>query len=342
VTILGWDMAGALPAQDDFQGIPRLRLDVKAHFVRGVWNFVHQIRWQAALLLWLARRRNEYDIVHACDFDTVLPALAAKRLWHKQVVYDIFDFYADMLRATPQVVKKLIRRVDIWAINQADALILADDSRVEQIFGASPKRCAIIYNCLDDLHKPEKVEAIPKTGLRLSYVGNLQVERGLLVLLDVLRKRPEIHLDLAGFGGDEQEILRVARNLPNVSWHGRVDYEQALLLNQGADTLIATYDPSIANHRYSSPNKVFEAMLLGKPVVVARGTNMDAIIEREGCGLVVEYGDADALEEALLRLEQDAGLRQHLGEQAHRAYLHTYNWQEMGRRLSALYEALQG
>lgn len=342
VSVAAWDMTGQYPVEDALNGVPLHRIPLKADFGRGLSNLGHQMRWQWALLIWLLKQRSSYEIIHACDFDTILPSLLAGKLWRKKVVYDIFDFYADMLRATPTAVKRLIRRIDLWAINRADAVILADDSRLEQVAGSRPKSLVVLYNCLDDLHKPVGENPVPGTGLRLSYVGNLQVERGLLQLIEVLRRQPGFSLDLAGFGGDEKEILSAAQDLPNVTWHGRVSYERALAFNQNADALVAMYDPAIPNHRYSSPNKVFEAMLLGKPILAARGTNMDAIIEREQCGLVVEYGDAAALEEALMRLSQDQELRSRLGQNARRAYLHKYNWKEMGRRLTALYEALNG
>ena len=97
------------------------------------------VRWQAGLTRWLMDHRREYDIIHACDFDTILPALWCRQ-WGKVVIYDIFDFYADHLRATPEWVKFLIRRLDLALIHQADAVILADDSRKEQIVGAAPRR----------------------------------------------------------------------------------------------------------------------------------------------------------------------------------------------------------
>jgi glycosyltransferase involved in cell wall biosynthesis len=129
--------------------------------------------------------------------------------------------------------------------------------------------------------------------------------------------------------------------MENVHWHGRIPYQRALELSAGADVLVATYDPAIPNHRYASPNKVFEAMMLGKPVVAASNTNFDRIITRHECGLVVEYGDVEQLEQALATIADDPQLRSLLGENARQAYESTYNWTEMESRLLALYGTLQ-
>jgi glycosyltransferase involved in cell wall biosynthesis len=346
VCALGWDQTGEFPLEEQLGEIQILRLRVKVRFGRGLRNVIHEIRWQAALLTWLFRHRQAYDIVHACDFDTVLPAWVSKRLWHKKVVYDIFDFYADMLRATPRRVTVWIRRVDLWVINRVDAVILADDSRIEQIAGSHPPRCEVIYNSPADALAEIDISDSPaknrpaSSRLHLAYVGNLQFERGLLTMLDVLAHHPEWTLSLAGFGGEEQQIRDLAKELPNITWYGRVPYQQALRLSAATDVLFATYDPAIPNHRYASPNKVFEAMMLGKPIIVARSTNMDRMIESAGCGLVVEYGNAEALEAALGQLQADVELRQRLGVNARRAYETRYAWSNMQERLLKLYREI--
>src|SRR5574341_443556 len=159
-------------------------------------------------------------------------------------------------------------------------------------------------------------------------------------MLDVLRRHPDWTFDLAGFGGDQERILASAAGLANVNWHGRVPYERALQLSAAADALFATYDPAIPNHRYASPNKLFEAMMLGKPVIVCAHTNMDRIVADADCGLVLPYGDIPALEAALRRLASDAALRRRLGENARRAYEESYSWARMQTRLEALYASL--
>jgi len=126
--------------------------------------------------------------------------------------------------------------------------------------------------------------------------------------------------------------------LSNVFWFGRVSYERALQLSYDADVLIATYDPAIPNHRFSSPNKLFEAMMLGKPIIVAQGTNMDSIVEQLDCGVVVEYGDVRALEETLERMQFNPQFSKQLGLNARHAYEQIFNWTRMEERLIKLYQ----
>jgi glycosyltransferase involved in cell wall biosynthesis len=339
---VGWDRTGSLSLEETRDGLQVYRLPIQAEFGKGMGNLPQLFRWQWGLWRWLIKHKFEYDLIHACDFDTILPALWMKKFHKKHVVYDIFDFYADHLRATPTLIKKIIRKVDLWAIGQADALILVDDARLEQVAGSKPSRLAVIYNSPEDVWEVMPAPGHPNGGgLQLAYIGLLQVERGLREVLNILKNHPDWHLDLAGFGGDEAEILAQAEGMPNVAWHGRVSYPEAMRLSAAADVLFATYDPAIQNHKYSSPNKIFEAMMLGKPVIVAAGTNMDRIIETQDCGCVVPYGDVASLEKTMQTLADDPALLQTLGNNARKAYEAHYAWTIMQQRLLTLYDEVQ-
>lgn len=339
VTVLGWDRSGTLPTKAARGYGTVILLPIVAGFGRGMKNSPQLLRWEAGLLSWLAKHRSEYDLIHACDFDTILPSLVIRALWRKPVVYDIFDFYSDMLRSTPRWVKALIRLTDRWAINCVDAVILPDDARRDQIRGTHPRRLTIVFNSPQD--RPAVDIPSGEAGpIRIAFVGLLHKERGLAELIEVVARHEDWHLDLAGFGGDEEIILPQAGRLSNVTFHGRVPYEQALELEQRADVLVATYDPAIPNHRYASPNKLFEAMMLGKPIVVAAGTNMDHIVERTGCGVIVPYGDVSRLDQALAGLAADPALRGRLGAGGRRAYEKEYSWDLIRHKLLGLYREL--
>jgi glycosyltransferase involved in cell wall biosynthesis len=340
VSVLGWDRSASLPKNESGNTFNIYRLGIKAVYGNGLGNLPQLMRWQFGLLNWLVNHHGEYDVLHACDFDTILPALFIKWIWKNKVVYDIFDFYADHLRRTPLVIKNWIRKIDLWAIDRSDAVILVDDARQEQIRGSKPKFCAFIYNSPEDIQYSQTSIPDSLEMFTIAYVGLLQFERGLKEIIEIMRSHPDWKLDLAGFGGDQEEICDLAKNIPGIIFHGRVSYDVALKLSANADVLFATYDPEILNHKYSSPNKIFEGMMLGKPLIVARDTNMDRIVDNAGCGIGVPYGDVQALENAMEALQNSPELRKNLGLMGRSAYEKTYSWGQMRKRLINLYAAV--
>lgn len=340
VSVIGWDRSASLPLSERRGKYKIHRIPIHAQYGMGTGNLIKLITWQIRLFLWLVFHHKDYDVLHACDFDTVLPCMVMKLAFHKKLVYDIFDFYSDHLRNTPEWVKKNIRALDYWVINHADGVILVDDTRREQVKETKPRQLSIIYNSPQDISVHNQYQPSPKGRLRLTYVGLFQKERGLIEMASVMKKHPKWNMDMAGFGGDEKIIHPIYKDLPNVNWHGRIPYQKAIELSAQADVLFATYDPAIPNHRYSSPNKIFEAMMLAKPIIVAHGTNMDLVVSKNECGIVVPYGNTSQLEEALLQLAEDPALREQLGKNARRAYETLYKWDIMKLRLHELYSQI--
>jgi len=341
VSVVGWDREDKFEKYEvkDFGKIYRIK--VRAGFGKGLKNIIHLIKWQIALFSWLSRNRKIYDCIHACDFDTVIPALACKLLYRKKVVYDIFDFYADMLRNTPKILRIIIRKIDLFLIGFADAVIIADESRKKQIEGSHPKELVVIYNSPPDEISLLQKEINKNANLVIAYVGLLQKERGIFEIIDVVKKHSNWKLILGGFGGDEDEILSCAKSIPNVEFVGRVPYERTLEIYNSSDVLFATYDPKIPNHRYSSANKLFEAMMLGKPIIVAKNTGMDLLVEKYNLGFVVEYGNKDEIEKALMEIYNwNDNKYNEFSMNSRNIYNQYFSWHIMEKRLIELYRGL--
>ena len=339
VRILAWDRSAENPINEIRNDIRIERIPIRGKFGSGTGNIFALLRWQVALWMRLAKNHRNIQIIHACDFDTVIPAVLAKKLWGIKVIYDIFDFYADHIRAN-QWIRNLVRTVDRRLVSQVDAVILVDEARRIQIENCPVKRLEIVYNSppdrLDSLNSyPGELPS--RKGLKIGYVGMMLKDRGLLELIHVLKKHPDWQLELAGFGGDEELILSAARGLPNIHWHGKVGYQESLALYFQTDVILATYDPSIANNRLGSPNKIFEAMMLGKPVIVAENTHMDQLVGETHAGLIVRYGDVTDLESALQSLAENLDLGLALGAAGRGAYDNQYSWSKMETRIINLY-----
>lgn len=338
VRILGWDRLADLPRDEKQERYTIVRLPIQAGFGLGFRMLWPLVRWQFGLLLWLYRHRTTYGVVHAADFDTILPAFFIAKVCRKRLVYDIYDFYSDS-HIIPTFLARIVRGIERWLISRADAVILVDESRGEQIKGTTPKRLAVIYNTTESLTLPQ-VTRLPGR-LQIAYVGILTLGRSLLELFEVLQHHSEWKLDLAGYGRDKALILDRSQHLPNVCFFGRIPYERAQILLAQSDLMFAIYDPAIPNHRFASANKLFEAMMLGKPIIVARDTGMDRIVQEHKLGFVVSYGDLAALENALATVAAwDIEARARFARHARQVFDANYSSVLMGEKLARLYQSL--
>ena len=227
-------------------------------------------------------------------------------------------------------------------MNYADAIIVVDSCRFKQIDHDDGDGITVIYNSPNDLNKDESITT-DSDYFRIFYGGGLQPDRDVVSMIHVTGDIKNTSIVIAG-GGHTNEIQRVVdacNTVNSATYLGPVPYHTILEYSLMSDVLYALYDPAIPNNRLASPNKLFEAMMCGKPIIVNEGVATADKVREENCGLVVPYGDYEALKEAVLTLKNNPELRKELGENGRRAYETKYNWKIMEKRLLDLYASLE-
>ncbi|WP_448378983.1 glycosyltransferase family 4 protein [Fervidobacterium sp.] len=348
VLVLAWDRENKAPGKEFQQGYCIVRYRRRAVYGAGLKNLLKFLMfnfWIFWKLLFL-----KFDVVHACDLDTVVPSWFAARLKGKKVVFDIFDIHSEAhFGNSKNLLRNILKFVEKFFINHADAVIIVDDSRRQQIDGTKPRRLEVIYNVPDrslievalNSQMVESRENVENRRLRIGYVGVLQEGRMLKELLELVGNSENLELYIAGFGILEDEVEKAVEKYSNVYFFGKVSYEQALKIYSKCDVIFAVYDPTIPNHRYSSPNKVFEALALGIPVIVAKGTGIDNLVVAESIGYVVEYGNLEEIKSVFYEVwHWSVEERKAFAERAMRLFLDKYSPEKMKERLLSTYSSL--
>jgi glycosyltransferase involved in cell wall biosynthesis len=283
--------------------------------------------------------KSDADIIHVCCFDTLIPAIFTKTLRQKKIVYDIFDFYAESLsNHIPKQLLNFIATLEKFCIQFADVLIIVDKSRKAQISGAKVKKLEVIMNC-PTVVSEYKLES-KNIKFTIFYGGMISKTRGLNQLIDAIRNEKDINLVVAGSGEDENIFTPIFNNVANIRFMGWINYDEYIKQTLRADVIFGLYDPRIPNNRRASPNKLFEAMMCGKPVIVNKETSMADIVRRENCGIIVPYSDELALKKAILELKNNPEMCKKMGEKGRAAFKREYNWEIMEERLLKLYANL--
>ncbi len=330
-----WDRERAFPAEQTRDGVHVHRYQLRAP--EGQPDLVRLLpRWWAYAFRRIASLRPH--VVHAVDLDTILPGYAAARLAGAKVVYDIFDFYAEMVTAdlSPRFREVLAKR-ERAMIDKADLVILPDLRRKVQLGSARPKRLVEIMNVPEQ--RPVAAGAGNLSHFVLFYGGMIAKDRGLMDLV-VACEATGARLIVAGHGPDEAALLNMIETPPASTYLGTIPYEEVLERTATCDLVAALYDPSVPNNRFAAPNKLFEAMMFSKPVLVSQGTAAADIVREVGCGLVVQYGDREALKRALESLMLSPAESEAMGARGRTAFEMKYNWNAMEPRLLDSYRDL--
>jgi glycosyltransferase involved in cell wall biosynthesis len=337
IIALGWDREAnhSLFEYDGEIAVKHLRL--KAPYGKIWLVFYYPLFWMWVFINLVIHRPK---IVYSCNLDTLIPSYAFKVLFPAKLVFDSFDKYAmAFIPSNYHVIYMLMDILENVLSSKADALITVSKERLATFGRYKPKYSEVIMNCPEDRLGNIKRDFLSRPNVNdafiLVYAGIIRYNRGLLLLARVVREVKGVRLILAG--RTMEDIKQLLQN-PNIQYLGVLEYDEALELQRLADAIPILYDPKIPINRIANPNKLFEAMMLGVPVI----TNVcREIVSETDCGLVVEY-NLKSVKEALQYLISHPDVRKKMGVNGRKAFEEKYNWNLMEERLSRLCQRLLG
>ena len=282
--------------------------------------------------------RNRPEIVHGCDLDTVLPCYLYKKIFRKEFVFDICDRYAMSYIPTKfRILYGLVNSIEELFCKHADFVITVSEKLMASVRN-KPKKYGIILNCPEDYNiaydhpKSNEQEGM----LTIAYTGKIRKHRYLENISIMLKDLCNVKVNTAGPIID-QDVFNLIQSTPNIEYKGVLQTKDALALEGSCDVILAMYDPSLPEFSISMPNKLFESMMCGIPII----TNIAGeIVEETGCGFSVNYNDDNQIKQTIINLRDNLALRKELGRNARKAFVEKFNWTSVESELFNIYNYL--
>jgi glycosyltransferase involved in cell wall biosynthesis len=297
------------------------------------------------------------DVWTANDLQTLPVALLLRRRYGGRVVYENREIYMEMrgpLAMGPER-RALLAAAEGHMARSADAVITVNDAIAEElrrrwhiprpiVVRSVPPRWSPPVGFVSPLrHALAGAGIDPKLRIFL-YHGNLEPGRGIERLVAAVRELDDVALVFLGRGTLNASLDTAAAT---EEWSGRlvvlpvVDPDDLLPWVAGADVSACLIEPTSLNHRLASPNKLFQAIAAGVPVLGSDFGPIREDIERYRVGATADPTDPVAIRRALRRLLDlpDAEFDE-LRANARRAHLEELNWERESARLLAVYERL--
>jgi glycosyltransferase involved in cell wall biosynthesis len=296
------------------------------------------------------------DLYHGMAYMGIPIALDLARRHDARVVYDARDIYLDAanLARMRGPMRTLIARAERRWARAADRVMTVNRPYAEIMARRwSVPLPLIVMNCSyrTDPPEPPRRRFHERLGLDpvrrvVLYQGGFSPHRGIEQLLDAIPKIPGAVLVLLGYGALQEELERRAAD-PGLA--GLVHLLPAVPPTEllewvgSADVVAMPIQPSTLNHRYTTPNKLFEAMAVGVPVVASDLPGRASIVRETDAGLLVDPtrpADIAAACRQLLAASpgEAAARRKRILAAAHE----TYNWERQARVLLDEYGRLTG
>lgn len=298
-----------------------------------------QLSYLIAGVGWLSRRYPA-SVIIGHNARGAFAAAMGTRWTTGRVVYHCHDFEhaggPERLRLLPQLERIAFRySSELWV----PAPERADVARRIGYRG----RVSVVRNC------PTLVSTLPPKGTLRRWIAEntqhppdsrLVVRHGGLGLAhyieETIRALPSLPRDTLFVliaPSDAELIARyraVARSLgvdSRLLFHPFVPHDRLFSLLVDADVGMAVYSPANLNEQAPAPNKAFEFMAAGVPIIVASGNSLADDVVRAGAGLVIPPGDHTALVEAIAQLLNDNGLGSQCATRGRDAHLTELNYE---------------
>lgn len=282
--------------------------------------------------------KSQSNLIHAINFDSIIPAFFACKIKRDILIYELFDIYEDHI-SMPQILREFFLFIDKIFMRGSNAIIIVDESRIDEVNGIPNDKIITIYNSPPDNY-PEVASEDQECNSKfvIFYAGLLEKNRSLENMIDAVSKLEDVKLVVAGFGSLEDQIkCSSEKNPEKIQFIGAIEYKGVLNWSNSSNLLFSLYDPSVPLNRFASSNKLFEAMMCGKPILVSEGTSMADIVRRWDCGIVVNCRDIYDIQKAILKLKNDPARSKKLGTNGRTAYEKVYNWSIMEQKLINAY-----
>ena len=322
-------------------------------FRRG-WTFLRFALRSVRLALQL-----DYDLAFATStpITAVIPGLAAKWFRGKPFVFEVRDLWPELPRAlglrNPFVLGGM-SLLEFLGYRSADACIGLSPGIVDGIRARADERLpvAMIPNGCDlELFHPAKRTRLTLPGIGpddfvAGFTGAHGVANGLDALLSVaeeLKRRGDTRVKLV-FIGDGKEKERLAAHATELSLTNCLFFSPVPKAELGAIT--ASLDCGLmvlrdvpAFYRGTSPNKFFDYLAAGIPVVNNYPGWLAGLIAEHHCGIVVPPGNVAAFADALQSLAADVAGRRAMGAAARVLAEKEFARPLLAARFSAVLEA---
>ena len=326
------------------------------HVLPYIWNPIIRKKWINEIENII--REKQIKMLHVHDLPVVKIAIKIGKKMNIPVIFDMHENWPEALRVYAKYKSKIVSHFRVmihkirekYCIANSDHIIVVVQEQKERLLklGVNPEKITIVMNTEEvnrfrEVKKDTKLNERYKNKYVITYVGGFGFHRGLetaIMAMSIVQKEmPDALLLLVGRGKNYEQLQRLCSEKgveKAVEFTGWVDFD--LIPNYIKISNICLVPHNASRHTDTTiPHKIFQYMLLKKPVIVTSAKPLKRIVEEADCGIVVPSENYIEMAEAIKSIYHDPSLSKNYGNNGREAVLKKYNWKTEAQKLSALY-----
>ena len=300
-----------------------------------------KIQWK----LYKETLKQDANIIHFHDLE-LLPLGLLLKLRGKKVIYDVHEDYSQALLSRewiPSCLRRILAQIVRWGERVGARFFDGVVAATPHIARSFPTIKTITVQNFPFLNQSMSNRIIPYQQREkiVAYVGVVSVLRGAKEMVEAMALLPQCldaKLKIAGIfnpAGLEDET----RKLPGwgqVDFMGWQAHEDAMAMLRQVRIGLVLFHP-VPNHTESQPNKLFEYMSVGIPVIASDFPLWRQIVKGTQCGLLADPLNPKAIAEAIQWLLEHSTEAEEMGKRGQEAIRKRFNWDNEANKLLVLY-----
>jgi glycosyltransferase involved in cell wall biosynthesis len=314
----------------------------KRRLARMTWG-----TWAAYLFA-----RSQYaDLYHFHDPELLPVGILLELTTPAPVIYDVHENHPHKIWAREWLPNPL-RRIASGSVRGLEGIaavllhgFVAATENIAVRFPPTKTRVVKNYPLLSMMDLASATRREHAGNYTLIYTGGLTNHRGITQIVQAMDyvNTTGARLTLLGRVIDQRTAneVRGMTGYERVDYYGHVSYTTMYgYLNAAAVGLVCNQPKH--DYQLAQPNKLFEYMSAGLPVIASDFPLWREIVEGNACGVVVDPTDPRKIGEAIDYLLDRPDMRETMGENARNAVRERYNWQRESQKLLDLYREVIG
>ena len=239
------------------------------------------------------------DILLLQDLDMLISFHDYAKKNKCKIIYEVRDLHylvIDKQKGIKRLVQYYLISKEKQFLKDVDLLIMTSDGFYDgYYFDKIPKdKTLFIPNCPEEIgfkdYAPQKHDTFT-----IGFIGVVRYFDQLKLMVDIAEEE-NVKLIIRGIGIEEKRINAYVQNKKNVISSGRFEYEKdAARMYQEIDAIFSVYDSKENNVRLSLPNRLYDAIMFSKPIIVAKDTHMAKIVNELGIGAAIDCNSKEEL-----------------------------------------------
>jgi glycosyltransferase involved in cell wall biosynthesis len=256
---------------------------------------------------------TKVDVFVANDLDTLGANYLVSRIKGKPLVYDSHEYFTEVpeLIGRPMV-KKIWKWLERKLVPKVDAAYTVCDSIAEvyeELYGIDFKVVRNLPVYSENGNIPSETTPIPGATKIILYQGALNMGRGIEAMIRAMQFVEKAELWLVGDGDLTAQLKQLVEELHlegKVKFLGKLPIDRLSEVTRQADLGLSLEEDLGLNYRFTLPNKLFDYIQAGVPVLVSNLPEMRRIVEQYEIGAIAQTHQSKELAETMTSVLNDS------------------------------------